>query len=263
MRFTTLLGMCGCFLSVSAQADTLKICDDQEGWPPYIYHPVENGRVNTDKIEGAAVEFMTAVFADAGIEYLLELLPWKRCMYEVASFGPSGGFEAFSNGSFTEERAATYLITKPLYETTSGLFYNPAYHPNGLDLMTVADTKKYKFCGVFGYAYENWVIGDIDTSAKSTELALKMVEAGRCDAVPTAIEPVLGSAAVGNPIVPAGLRIQTFETAENATYHIYISRASPRAEELRSKIDASIAKLRQDGTHAAIFDKYQTFRTSD
>jgi len=261
MRLLSLALLMSAVSATAVSAQTLRICDDEAGWPPYIYNPIENGAQNKDKIEGAAVEFMAAVFADAGIDHTIELLPWKRCLGEVADYSSEGDFEAFSNGSYNEERLETYHITKPIYETNSGMFYSPANHPDGLNITSVADAKNYEMCGVFGYNYENWNLGedDIDTSAKSTDLALKKVAAGRCDAVPSAIEPVVGSAAIGKPIVPEGMKAQTFDFMDDTTFHIYIAKTSPRAEELRDKINASIDKLRGDGTHDEIFEKYLTF----
>ncbi len=261
MKVLSLALALGVMSVATASAQTVKICDDEAGWPPYVYNPIENGAANTSKIEGAAVDFMAAVLEDAGIDHTIELLPWKRCLKEVADFGSGGDFEAFSNGSYNEERLKIYYITKPIYETNSGLFYSEAKFPNGLDLKSVDDAKKYKMCGVFGYNYENWNMtnDDLDTSAKTTEQALKKVEAGRCDAVLSSIEPVIGSAAIGKPIVPEGVKAQKFDFMDDLSFHIYIAKSSPRGEKLRDKIDASIDKLRGDSTHEQIFSKYLNF----
>ena len=261
MKVLSLALVLGAMSVATASAQSVKICDDEAGWPPYVYNPIENGKADKSKIEGAAIDFVNRIFEEVGLEHSTELLPWKRCLAEVENFGDRGNFEMFQNGSYNAERTKIYYISESIYETGRGLFYSTKKFPDGLDVNSVEDAKKYKVCGVHGYNYIDWNLADnqIETSAKSTEQALKKVAAGRCDVVPSAIEPIYGSAAIGKPIVPNGVKPHVVEFLDKTTFHIYIAKTSPRGEELRDKINAAIKKLRADGTHKKIFSQYLNF----
>ncbi len=59
------------------------ICDDVAEWPPYTYYHRENGR-KTGEVRGNSLRVVEAIFARHGIRYEIQLLPWRRCLLEVA-----------------------------------------------------------------------------------------------------------------------------------------------------------------------------------
>lgn len=239
-------------------AEPVKICDDAAGWPPYSYHPVVGGTPDKTELEGATIELVAEIFNLIGLEYSIDLLPWKRCLTEVAEYDKKKGYEVFINGSYNEKRAETYYVTTPIYYTRRGVFYSEEKFPDKPPITSTDDLKKYKICGVAGNNYSKYRLSDSDIHSfpKSLEKALKMLAAGRCDVVPSSIEVAYGHALTGRSIVPGGVESLHLSDLPGSNFHIFVSKTSPRSFELLTRINQAIIILQNNGVSDRVFENY-------
>lgn len=238
--------------------EPVKICDDAAGWPPYSYHPVVDGTPDATKLEGATIELVAEIFNLIGLDYSIDLLPWKRCLTEVAEYDEKKGYEVFINGSYNEKRAEKYYLTTPIYYTRRGVFYSEKKFPDKPPISGTDDLKNFKICGVAGNNYSKYRLSDSDihSSPKSLEKALKMLAAGRCDIVPSSIEVAYGHALTGHSIVPSGVEALHLSDLPGSNFHIFVSKTSPRSFELLAKINQAIIILQNNGESERLFEKY-------
>lgn len=134
-------------------SEEVRICYHDGEWPPYIYFQREKGQVNRSVVVGATVELFNEVFKRIGLDYSTTMMPWKRCLYEVANFVKNNEFEVFTNGSYNKSRADKYYITSALYRANQGLFYSTKKFKIPPKIDSPKDLKKYKICGILGYNY--------------------------------------------------------------------------------------------------------------
>lgn len=120
----------GAMLSARA-SPIVKICDDEAGWPPYTFADRQDPRV----IRGASAELISEILKRAGYQAEIRLLPWKRCLAEVAS----GKSAIALNASYSDERAQKYLLSQPYYTLSSALFYRVQKYPTPPVVATLAD----------------------------------------------------------------------------------------------------------------------------
>ncbi len=238
----------------------VRICDDGAEWPPYLYYQRVNGEINKKVLEGAVKELFDFIFKEAGMEYSLRLIPWKRCLLEVENFDTSGKYEIFGNGSYGPHRAEKFWPSLPMYITHRGVFYSEKRFPQGPGIRKKSDVAKFRLCGVDGYDYTDifkW--GDnikIDQGAKSNGAALKKIAVGRCDIMITSMEPIYGAAAVGNLKIPDGIKSYPMPGLSPSIFHFWISKKSPRALELQALLNKALMNAIYTRTYKKIFEKY-------
>jgi polar amino acid transport system substrate-binding protein len=176
------LGVAG----VSQAATPLKVCDDDGGWPPFTMADAKDPK----KIVGANTEVIVDILKKAGYEPTIALLPWKRCLAEVES----GETAMLMNAAANDERRQKYLLSKPLYTVSSGLFYMTSKFPTKPEIKTIAEMSKYKYCGLLGYNYKMYPIPDanLDSGAQNEKARFTKLNAGRCDFVIGDIEILKG-----------------------------------------------------------------------
>jgi len=245
-------------------AQPVNICDGNEEWPPYIYYSRVEGKPDTEAVVGATVDLLDEVFKLINMQHSITLIPWKRCTHEVLKFdGKKHQFEAFANGSFSFERAEKYYISIPIYTTHQGVFYSKSKFPTRPPLQKASDLNHYKICGVHGYNYEMLykdfgLVRDkkIYTLAKTPVAVLKMITQSKCDVFVNSIEPIYGGPAIGAYQIPPDIAHILIPGASPSTFHIYVSKNSPRAFELITKLNKAIIMLQKNGVSKSIFAKY-------
>jgi len=248
------------FVSVVAVGQDVKICDDGAEWPPYMYYERVNGEINTQNIIGAVKELFDEAFMRSDLTYSVELIPWKRCMAEVENFDKTQNYEVFSNGGYSPQRTELYWPSIPLYVTHRGVFYSEKKYPQGPPITTKADVVDYKICGVLGYDYADileW--GDnitIYQGAKSNDAVLQQIDKGRCDIMITSMEPIYGAVAIGKYTIPEGIRSFPMPGLTVSTFHFWVSKKSPRAFELVTRLNTAIMEVIYTQDYTRIFTKY-------
>jgi polar amino acid transport system substrate-binding protein len=178
---------------------TVYICDDGAEWPPYTYYQRVDGQV-TDTIVGFSVDVIDRIFKNEGVPYHLDLLPWKRCMAEVAE---GKRYHMFLSGGRNPERERTYHISEPYYRMHPGYLYSGRKHPSGLAIRGREDLKKFRVCGILGYNYIVFGLAEdqIDTGTGNYESLVKKLLTGRCDLSIDRLEILLGFKAIGKDFI--------------------------------------------------------------
>ncbi len=244
-------------------AKPVNICDDETEWPPYTYYQRVDGQPDKSKLTGVVVDLLDEVFKLIKMEYTIKMLPWKRCTREVATFDKRKNFELFVNGSFTMERAEEFYLSTPIYTTRMGVFYSKKRYPDGLPISKPSDTNNYTICGVHGYDYGYLYTHHglekkkkIDTGAKSIHAVMSKLALGRCDIFVNSIEPIYGATVIGKYNIPQDIGMIPLPGSEPTTFHVFVSKNSPRAYELLTKINQAILILQHNGISQKIFNNY-------
>jgi len=250
------------FISLYAQKP-LKICDDMGEWAPYTYFKRVNGKIDKTKIIGIMPDVLNEISKQTGLKYSIDMIPWSRCVNMVKNYDKTHKYEAFMDGSYTTKRAKEFLVSLPIYATHQTIFYSSKKFPNGVVKNSKFDINNYKICDVHGYTIEHYYkeMGlrkdkKIDQRAKDYTAVFKKISSGRCDITVASGGPIYGMAIIGKIKIPKDIKSQPFPNMKQSTFHIFISKKSPRAKELLKQINDSIKKIKSDGTFQKIEDKY-------
>lgn len=238
-----------CVTTVNAQ--TVDVCDDENLWPPYTI--VKDGQVT-----GAMVEMTEAIFKKIEIPHTLHLTPWKRCLYQVENFSGDPPFEVFINGTFSEERSKKYLVSETIYSTGNAFFYSNQHFKQRPEINSLSDLQGYSVCGVHGYNYEMYKIKpeQLKVTANDLHSAFRLLKSGRCEIILNAYSVPFGSLFTDTPMIDDSVSAEIFTELPVQTFHMFVSRKSPRAQFLIDRINDSIRELKSNGTAGQIFKKY-------
>lgn len=241
-------------------AEDVRVCYHEGEWPPYIYFKRENGEVDKSVVVGATVELFNEIFKKIGLEHSTTMGPWIRCLHEVTHFDKYKQFEVFTNGSYNEDRAEKYYITTALYNTQQSLFYSTKKFKTPPEINSAADLKDYEICGILGYNYAMYrklgVTNNIDTAAQGIAHVLRKISSEKCDFFLSPMEPILAGKKYGVYDYPEYIVAMRLPWAGTTTFHAFISKKSPRAFELYTKINHEIQILQGRGDSDKIFKKW-------
>ncbi len=229
----------------------ISVCDDENLWPPYAF-------LQDDTLTGAMIELTDALFKEADLPYNIHLAPWKRCLYQVEHFEGEPAFEVFINGSYSAERAEKFLVSSPVYTTGNAYFYSQELFDSAPHINTLSDLSDFTVCGVHGYNYDMYRIKPSQLSVVANDLhsAFRLLKSGRCEVVLNAYSVPFGSLFTDNPMIDDTIRANIFDELPAQSFHIFVSKKTPRAQFLLDKINAAITTLKQNGTTDRIFRKY-------
>jgi polar amino acid transport system substrate-binding protein len=250
--------------SLFAKEQPVKICNDSGEWAPYFYYERTEDGKKTDKIVGATIDSLDAIFAKIDMEYVFELRPWKRCVAYVERYDKAQNFEMFSEAGMNSWRQERFLPTKePVYKRINVFYYNSDQFPNGLNIKTVKDMEQYKICVAAGFSFERYVKSGlnqalVDVSHKSDYFdVIRKISRGFCDIMPANLAVVEGGERVKQFRLPDNVTYAPDTTIDEAFYYYYwIAKTSPRAHVLRDKIDQAIKELKANGRWEAIYEQY-------
>lgn len=247
-------------LSFNATANTqthlkayapVTVCDDENLWPPYVF-------TKDSKVTGAMVELLDAIFKKTQIDHTLTLTSWKRCLYQVEHFSGEPRFEVFINGTFSEERAQKFLVSDQVYSSGNAYFYSKTQFPVAPEINKLSDLKNYSVCGVHGYNYEMYGLTSSDLSVTAADLhsLFRLLKSNRCDIILNAYSVPFGSLFTDKPMLDNTVDARIIESLPKQSFHIFVSRKTPRAKYLISEINQALQALKEDGTIHAIFSQY-------
>jgi polar amino acid transport system substrate-binding protein len=244
-------------LSIAA-AQPVRICDDSAEWPPYSFFPRASGKVEKPVLTGAMIELVDRIFALVKMPYQITAIPWQRCLYEVETFERSKTFEMAIEGTLNEKRLEAFYITAPVYTTTGAYWYSKRKFPQGPVIHSPADLQGYRLCGILGYNYTGYQIPTdmVKSRPKTYQAAFSMVSLGRCDLFLSNIPTVVGKTRLGELTIPNDVDGKRVPGLPSGTFHIFIAKASPRAETLLAEINQAILTLGYRGITDEIFRKY-------
>lgn len=233
---------------------TVFICDDGAQWPPYTYYQRVNGRP-TDTIVGFSVDVIDSIFTNREIPYQLTLLPWKRCMVEVAA---GKNYHMFLSGGRNPERERTYHISVAYYQMHPSYLYSAKHHPNGLAIDGRENLKRYRVCGLLGYNYIVFGLSkdDIDTGATDYDRLVKKLLIGRCDLSIDRLEILLGFKAIGKDFINHPDLVYQIIPGEPAEpFHMMFTK-NEFGQSLKRVVDEGIREMQASGELEALKSKY-------
>ncbi len=233
----------------------VSICDDQNEWPPYTYFQRVNGAKST-QIVGYSVDIIKEIFAARGIAFKLTLLPWARCLDEVAS---GKKYQMALNLVGTAERDKKYWMTNTYYSIRDYYFYSRKHYPQGLPIKSMADLHNYKVCGILNYDHSNMGFkpGEIDQSATSYGMIITKMHLNRCTLFISQYEGMLGFSFIGQSYFDdPDLGYAPVPGFRPASFKMAISRKMAQGEQLRDLVDAELAKMAASGRLASMWLRY-------
>jgi polar amino acid transport system substrate-binding protein len=229
-------------------AKPIQICDDG-AWPPYTFVDPKNPQA----VVGASAELMVEILKRANYQATIVVMPWKRCLEEVES----GETALLLNATYSDERAAKYLMSKPYYSLTSGLFHLKSKYPSPPKIRTVAEMKKYRYCGLLGYNYTMYDLPEsqLDAGARDEPGRFRKLQLDHCDFVLGDVELLKSFAALGQ-IDLAGVSHIPIPGAKPKEFHVLVSKKHADGTQLLKLINDGFSALKADGTRTKIFKKY-------
>lgn len=250
-----------CFsLSVLAKDEPVRFCDDAAEWTPYTYFVRDKAGLPEGQVTGAMADLLPELARLVGLPFSLELVPWNRCLNDVAYYdSEKGGYEALVNGTLNGDRLKHYYATTPVYRTHLGFFYRTET-PSRRKIYRTRDLNRGRICGVLGYNY-SWyyragLAHNVDLGARDPKMALEKLAAGRCDYFISNIEVIMAAKELGLITIPPNIRGKVLADLPSPTFHILISKRSPRAFELVTKLNQALLTLEHEGVTEEIFKQY-------
>ncbi|MFC3152552.1 substrate-binding periplasmic protein [Litoribrevibacter euphylliae] len=233
------------------QGAPIAVCDDENLWPPYAF-------TKNKQLTGAMIDATEAIFTTAQLNYQIYLKPWKRCLSQVEHFSGEPAFEVFINGSYSEERAQKFLVSEPVYSTGNAYFYSNTMFDEKPHINNLADLKDFSVCGVHGFNYEMYQIKPSQLSVVASDLhaAFRLLKSGRCEVILNAYAVPFGSQFTDSPMIDDTIKAEIFDELPSQSFHVFVSRKTPRASFLIDQINTAIQRLKKDGSLDRIFRTY-------
>lgn len=237
---------------------TVAVCDDVNEWPPFTYLAPSRpaGATQRPEVLGFSVEVLRRVLAPAGVSVRIDLLPWVRCLREVAS---GTAYQMALNASANPERQQRFWMSDAYHATTPGYFYSRRRYPQGVPVLRPEDLTQFRVCGVHGYNYSAYGLRDdqVDRGALNFSRVIAKLLADRCELGVGELEVVKasqynGRALAANPDIGYA-RIPGMAKVE---FHMLVSRQHPQGEALVQLINAGLKELRERGQLQAIHKRY-------
>lgn len=222
----------------------LGICEGSPEWPPFTYFQRVGGQP-TRELTGFSVDVISTILKKADIAFRIDLLPWRRCLREVAA---GDHYQIALNATASPEREATYRLTRSYYQTTGHYFYSRQRHPDGLTVQSVADLKRYKVCGLLGFNYSMYGLTSKEVEQASGDHAdmLRRLQAGRCDLFVEQVEVMAGYRVTGRDLLAdPDLAHQGVPGLPGTPFHMLVSRNAPRSQALLTTLNAGLTELAQ------------------
>lgn len=229
----------------SAAATRLLACADRAEMPPFTFALRVDGRAS-DKVTGVSVDLLRKIGDSQGWELQLSLLPWARCLLDVAT----NYSQIAINVGLAEAQAAGLLLSKPYFSTHAIYAYSLRAHPQGLDLTGLDDLRRYHVCGLGGYRFESF---GIDTASvdrgvtRSYEQLITKLHLGRCDLIIDNRETIAGMYLIDpnlrSKLTDVSLVIKPLPGAPQRELYFGVSAKSPQAKQIVNALNEGLDRL--------------------
>jgi len=242
----------------NSRADELvSVCS--ESTAPFVYESID-GDQGKEGISGLHIENLALLENSTGLKLEFRLLPWKRCLYSVENYAEPGDYEIALNAAYNEERAEKFHLVGPLYTFNTAVFYSRDKHPDGPIVnesgeivSRLSDLKDFSVCALLGWNLEIFYTKHgfprsvkFEQTAGGFQSAFDMISNDRCDMIQAPPTIVFGEIGMERLNMPKDLACITLdEPPEN--FYLLVSKNSPRAEELVTKLGAAIIRLQNLG----------------
>ena len=235
-----------------APHQTIKVCGQEAEWPPYLYFQRSLG-IKTDEVTGYSIEYLKNSLASKGLNYTIDMIPWRRCMESVKS----GVYDMMTDTSSNAEREQAYLVSKPYYALHLVYFYDKARSQPAVN--RAEDLKKLRLCGVNGYNYAPFGIkpNEIEQGAGNLAQSFLKLKKNRCDAVPERLEIALGYKALNVvDFDQLDIGVEPIVDLAPVPFYMMVSRNVPYATELLRVLDEGIEQLNGSPAGRKLASKY-------
>ncbi|VXB54738.1 Amino acid ABC transporter substrate-binding protein, PAAT family [Pseudomonas sp. 8BK] len=236
-------------------APPVQIClGDSNEWPPYTYWQRTDGEVDRNRLTGAASTLVLEILQRLQLPYEVHYMPWARVQQELADFAEKGRCELTWDASYNAERAAYAHYSARLYETRLGLFYSAQRFAEVPLPALLQNLQPYRVCGVIGYNYQPFGLGEPIKRFPSIQQNLDMLQRQRCDFFPSEIEPLYGGLALG--IYQGHEQLRHVPLVATKAFFLLVSKGSPRGESLVRQFDRQLEQLQASGEAQQIFQRF-------
>ncbi len=233
-------GMCPAQLSSRETADhaeTSPVRLANGEWPPYQSSHL--------KYDGVASRIVRAAFADQGIKVKYVFLPWKRAYFMARK----GLFDGTLVWRESLERVKDFWFSAPIFTGKTVFFHlkdKPLQWNNLRDLkgMTVGETLGYEYVPLDRARRQGLIrVEKAPTDSQNLEKLLR----GRIDLFPSDLD--VGLRLIQTRLTPAQASRITWskKPLEIVSYHLMLTRKSPRSATLLKKFNLGLIHLRQQG----------------
>lgn len=239
---------------IDLKGKTISITDDGSEWAPYTYYKRVDNKV-TNEIIGYSVDVIKEIFDKNGINYTIELLPWKRAQMEVET---GNDYQMFLSGSYNEERSKKYYISLPYYSTSAYYFYSKHNYPNGISIKTKTDLKKYRLAGLLGHNYTNYGINpdEIYTGASTYKAVFTQINHNRYDLFLESLEIIAGYSAIEeNILADPDLGYGRVPEMKSVDFYMMFTK-NEVGKELKRVVDNEIRAMEKSGRMKELLRKY-------
>ncbi|MBY0233339.1 MAG: transporter substrate-binding domain-containing protein, partial [Burkholderiaceae bacterium] len=231
--------------AASVQAQTVLVCADRAEMPPFTFAQRVNAFPSSQVI-GASVDLLQAIARKHGWQLEVQLLPWARCLREVAE----DRIQIALNVGQEEARGAGLLLSRAYFSTHTIYAYSRRTHPQGLAIHSMADVSKFHVCGLGGYRFESFGLATASVdrgTTRSYEQLITKLHLGRCDLVIDSRETIAGMYLIDPKLrallVDGGLGIQALPDAPQRQLFIAVSSKASNASELLKALNEGIAGM--------------------
>jgi polar amino acid transport system substrate-binding protein len=224
----------------AASSDTVKICDDLGEWPPFTYFARANGEATTE-IKGFTVSLVDRIFTEAGINYSIELLPWKRCLSGVET----GTYNMLLNATYNDDRAKIFLFSEAHSTITPNVFFLKSSFPDGPKVEKKADLKNYKIGGIHGYNYDYYGLTENDVINKGIynyESLVTQLNRGHISIFVENLEILAGFKLVGKNYLEYNMGHKPIKDMPPTPVYMLFNKSN-RGEQLKQLIDSKLPTL--------------------
>lgn len=228
---------------------TEKIILVEEGeWPPYTY---ESSGAPT---KGVSFELMTEIFHRLNKPFTINLLPMKRCIFELTT----GDCDAITMLSRNNEREEFLVFTHPIVESKGFVYYDSYRHPK-FEWNSFADLQPYTIGTVSGYNYGS-DFEDICRRYKLKTERVSRIDQNFRKLLAGRIDILLVNQTEVNEFMRTHPQYRSRIRSAGTPYHVYsyhmaFSKKS-RHLDLIPKINRVITDMKNDGTADRILSKY-------
>lgn len=238
----------------SAAGETVTACFDEEDRSGYAY-PDADGTWR-----GAAVDLVREIARQAGVQLVLQPLPWARCLrLAKAEAGDAVDFAFYA--STNPQRLADYAFLGPIHHVTGGAWLLAARADLPHELDAFETLGRYRLCGLAGSNYawlkEVGVDRHVDAGAHNMKAAVTKLTLGRCDYLLGSVE--LRASAQRHGIGRATmdkLAFAAYPRASQVGQYLLFNRQRPGQRQMFDAFAAAHDQLSRAGTVKRIYGEY-------
>jgi polar amino acid transport system substrate-binding protein len=222
------------------------LCVD-DNFPPFEYADPALKKLGQHVVRGSTISLVNGILKPYGIPYQIKWYPFSRCMAEVEQGSIDVGLDAY----YDPDRARMLTYSKPYFSLTPQYFYSKKRYPNGLNITSTQDLKKYKGCGIHGYSYLHYGLRAQDlfnNDSLSDAGLVHMVQYNRCDYFVEELEVLQGLALTEQAILKIpDLGHASVPGAESPQLYFFLSKSSQTTQWLLPILNHEISRLKAKG----------------